>query len=260
MTMHCGRARHLLWPDAGPRALNEEIEHARAHLAECQWCRRFFEEGQALADEVRHLARNIQAPSAVRERVFAALATARSSPRGAGAQSRKVRRVGAAVLIGAAAVGALWLGWGRVRPLPWAPETSTLVEDHLRSLDQDAVDASAPAVVEQWLGRRVPFAVHVPDLPGAALEGARLCFLHGRQGAVVRFRVDGRLVSYYVMPWGQAEAAEPAPSDFREAADAGYNVVTWRRAGLVYALVGDLPRERLAQLAHLCAVRQVALR
>ncbi|HKK08692.1 MAG TPA: hypothetical protein VKA44_07390 [Gemmatimonadota bacterium] len=136
---------------------------------------------------------------------------------------------------------------------------ATYVEDHLRSLHGGSIRSSDPEAVRRWLSRRVAFAVTVPRLPAARLEGGRLCFLEGREGVVVHYRLEGKLVSYYVMPGG-TETGGPGADDFRSEANRGYHVVVWHRAGLTYALVADLPRARLSELAHVCADAIVAVR
>lgn len=137
-------------------------------------------------------------------------------------------------------------------------ELTAFAEDHVRALQGEALNTADPAAVETWLRARVPFAVHVPRLPGATLEGARLCLLGGRRGAVVHFRLEGEPVSFYVMAEGTGGADQSDAAAFREETDAGYSVVAWRRDGLIYALVGALPRERLASLARICT-EQVAV-
>ncbi|MPZ21241.1 MAG: hypothetical protein GEV06_25590 [Luteitalea sp.] len=112
--------------------------------------------------------------------------------------------------------------------------------------------------MQQWLSGRVPFAVHIPVMPDAAFEGARLCYLDGRRGVVLRYQVDGDEVSYYVMLAGPSYAPPPAPERFLRGAESGYQVVAWHDAGLTHALVGKLPEARLLQLARFCVDRQAA--
>lgn len=135
-------------------------------------------------------------------------------------------------------------------PLPCAPQAAV----HDQSIRTSDVNT-----VRDWLVARLPFAVHIPQIPDALLEGARLCLLDGRRGAVLRYRLDGRVVSYYLMPAGRADGAVLDPAAFRHEAEVGYRVVAWREAGLIHALVGDLPRERLNALARFCAHRTAAL-
>ena len=253
--MRCGRARRLLWPDEGPRAVTREIEEARAHLDACETCRDFLAEARGTSELLSAHAPRPEAPLAVRERLFAALARARSYLPDGAPPRRPARRH----LVGSLAAGLLAValaGWAglSLRQESAPASLAAVAEDHIRALQQESLETEDRAAAERWLGERVPFAVRVPELPGASVEGARLCFLGGRRGAVVRYRVGGRPVSYYVMP-GAGGKATPDAQAFLEGAEAGYNVVVWRDAGLVHALVGDLPRERLGDLARVCADR-----
>lgn len=255
MDMSCGTARCLLWPDAGPQALSAEREAAEAHLATCEPCRHFMAEMHAVARATREGAPKPQAPVAVRERLFTALARERARidvpmhP----ARRRALAWVVAALVVAGAAV------WTVAERSPSAVQDLTaFAEDHVRALQGDAVNTADPVAVEAWLRSRVPFAVQVPRIPGAVLEGARLCLLGGRRGAVVRFRVDGEPVSYYVMAEPKDGAERLDAAAFREETDAGFNVVAWRHGGLIHALVGALPRERLTVLARICTEQLAA--
>ncbi len=249
--MNCGAARRLLWPDAGPRALTPDREAAEAHLASCEPCQRFMAEMRAMGAATRQSAAKPPAPPEVRERLFTALARERAG-RGIGAPARPLRWRAVGWVVGVVAIAGAAVWTLTPRSPRSVSELAALAEDHVRALQGEAIETADPVAVETWIRARVPFAVHVPQIPGATLEGARLCLLGGRRGAVVRFRVVGEPVSYYVM----AEAADGADRldtrAFREQTDAGYNVVAWHRGGLIHALVGALPRERLAALARAC--------
>lgn len=260
MSVACGTARRLLWPDAGPQALTPEREAAEAHLAICDACRRFMAEMRASATATHEGAPKPPAPVEVRERLFTALARERAR---LDAPARPPRRRALGWAVAALAVGGAAVWTATVRSPTSGQDLTPFAEDHVRALQGEALNTADPIAVETWLRARVPFAVHVPRIPGAALEGARLCLLGGRRGAVVRFRLDGEPVSYYVMAegtggGGTGGADRLDAAAFREETDAGYNVVAWRRDGLVYAVVGALPRERLAALARICTEQLAA--
>src|SRR5688572_23799295 len=84
--MTCGRARRLLWPDAGPRAASPDVIDAQEHLAACTSCQAFIADLRAVGDATRESAPREQAPAEVRDRLFAAVARAR-----AGMQPRRGR-------------------------------------------------------------------------------------------------------------------------------------------------------------------------
>lgn len=273
MSRGCGRARRVLWPGEGPRATTPEVEDAQRHLAGCGSCRRFFARMRETTDVLRRHAPRPEAPTAVRERIFRAVARERTrgggpgpvggpdrgwaagpdGPEGAGDAPARWRRWLAAALAAVLLVAGTWT------MREWDGSTGTgealgaFVEDHLRALHPGEIESSDPGKVRRWLAERVAFAVSVPRLPGAEIEGGRLCFLEGRTGTVIRYRVAGKPVSYYVMPADGSASARSQADAFRSEARSGYHVVAWRHEGLVHALVGDLPRDRLSELARVCS-------
>lgn len=252
----CGRMRRLLWPDVESGTSATEIARARAHVAECESCRRFMDEMHSLAHDLRALGSDETAPPEVRERVHARLADARAvrHPPIAG------RRRAVLWLAAAASVAGLAFWFARVGMVtPGARVIGAVAEDHLRALHQQAIESSEPATVERWLTEHVPLSVQIPMLPGASLEGARVCHLNGARGAVIRYRVDGKPVSYYIMPDNPGARGRSGDDTFHTEAQAGYNVIAWRGDGLLHALVGDLPRARLTSLAQMCAGRHAVL-
>jgi hypothetical protein len=163
----------------------------------------------------------------------------------------------AAVLLLAGSVGLLWVtrSWHEGSARGGHDALSAVAEDHIRSLSDQRILASEADTVARWLGRHVPFAVQVPALPNAQLEGGRLCALQGQRGVVLWYHVEGRLISYYIMPRMPHDDSVPALSAFHKGAEAGYRVVAWHEDGLLHALVGALPYERLLGLARVCAQR-----
>lgn len=258
----CGRTRRVWWPGSEPREVTEEVERAQRHLASCAACRDFVEETRALRAVLRRHAPRPPAPAPVRDRVFGAVALERvggaadrpnvERRRRAGGSDRGSRRVWFALTLAAVLLAAV-TGYAAVHRWRAPDRLGTYVEDHLRSLHRESVRSSDPEVVRRWLSRRVTFPVVVPRLPSARLEGGRLCFLDGRQGVVVHYRIEGKLLSYYVMPGDGSGSAASDAEDFRSEAKDGYHVVVWRGAGLTHALVADLPRRRLGELARLCS-------
>lgn len=254
--MRCGTARRLLWPGAGPQAVTVAVGEAEAHLRACEACRHFLADQRALADEIQRLAPGPVAPAAMRERVFDRLARERVH------QPARWGQVGraAGLMLGAAAILAIsvWVMRSEPADVAWQQQLVAVAEDHVRSAHEESIASTDAQTVQQWLSGRVAFAVHIPMVPDAAFEGARLCYLDGRRGAVLRYQVDGREVSYYIMPAGPSNLPPPTPERFLRGAESGYQVVAWHDAGLVHALVGNLPEARLIQLARFCVNRPAA--
>lgn len=254
--MRCGTARRLLWPDGGPQAVTSAVEEAEAHLRTCEACRSFLTDQAALASEIRRLAARPVAPTAVRERVFDRLA--RERVRQPAGRRQVIRTAGLTLVAAVVLVLSVWVMRSKPDDLVWRQELAAVAEDHVRTAHEESIASTDGATVQRWLTSRVPFAVHIPMMPDAALEGARLCYLDGRRGAVLRYQVDGREVSYYIMPTGPSNAPPPTPERFLRGAESGYQVVAWHDAGLIHALVGNLPEARLLQLARFCVDRPAA--
>lgn len=248
--MTCGRARRLLWPDGGPRAATGEVIEAQAHVVGCGSCRQFLSEMRTFGEAIRTAAPREQAPAAVRRRVFSAVARARAGvPAVRGRRWRPSWLAAAAVLL--VGVGGA-LTADRLARQERDDPISAIAEDHARVLGGARIDSTDPAVVAQWLAGQVHFAIHVPVLPDARLLGARLCVMDGRRGAVVEYQVGEARLSYFVVPEGAERAEAGEALQFRRAARAGYQLVWWREAGLVHAMVGSLPQSTLLALAKAC--------
>jgi anti-sigma factor RsiW len=255
--MRCGTARRLLWPGIGPQPVTDAVKEAEAHLRTCAACRDFLADHTAVAEEIERLAPRPVAPAGVRERVFERLARERVHPP-AGGRRVGVRAAGLALAAAVMLALSVWVMRSEPADRGWRQQVAAVAEDHVRSTHEESIASTDTAAVQQWLSGRVPFAVHIPMIPDAAFEGARLCYLDGRRGAVLRYRVDGREMSYYLMPVGPSTLPPATPERFLRGAESGYQVVAWHDAGLVHALVGNLPEARLLELARFCVERSAA--
>jgi len=259
VTMRCGRARRLLWPEGDLHLSRPDLEAAELHVAACERCQRFQQHMRQFPQLLNATIGSAPAPPEIRERLFTALARARAhiKPPVRGVWLRRHAAAVVAVPMIAAGIAGLWIMKSGLATAPHAARIMAVAEDHVRALHEESIASTDATVIARWLRERVAFAVHVPELKGAALIGARLCYVNGERGAVLQYVAEGRLVSYYAMP-GAEDGTVPA-SRFESEARAGYTVVAWRRAGLTYALVGDLPRERLTALARRCAEQLAAV-
>jgi anti-sigma factor RsiW len=248
--MTCGRARRLLWPDAGPRAASPDVIDAQEHLAACTSCQAFIADMRAVGDATRESAPREQAPAEVRARLFAALAHAR-----AGMQPRRRRHARNWLLVATAVVlitlGGTFLADGLTRH-PSDDAIAALAEDHARAVGEAHIASTDPAEVETWVAAQVHFAMQVPVLPGATLRGARVSVFDGRRGAVVEYDVDGTRLSYFVVPNGPVTSDASSPMRFDRTARTGYHVVSWREPGLLHAMVGNLSASQLETFARAC--------
>lgn len=249
--MTCGRARRLLWPDAGPREATAEVVIARQHASACADCGRFLDDMRRLGERIGEAAPRAPAPAEVRDRLFEAIARARSEGKG-GRRGSWRRRVGAG-LAAALVLGGAWLGWRTTSDgSPRQPEAlGAIADDHLRSQRATGLRSSDSVEVARWLGERLPFAVAIPLFPDARLTGARVLLLEGRAGAVVEYAIAGRSLSYYILPDGGRHGSSEQRR-VRLASHAGYRMAVWADAGLTHALIAGLSGARLVELAHFC--------
>jgi anti-sigma factor RsiW len=254
--MTCGRARRLLWPDTGPREATPEVVEARAHVSRCELCRDFFKDMGRIGERIRTAAPRPHAPVEVRDRLFKAIARARTGHSGLSAGPSRWR-VGMG-LVATVVLGGAWLGYVVThRPLtPASDPLSALVEDQLRSQASQRIVASDSLTVAQWLGDRVPFAVTVPLFPEARLTGARTLLVNRQLGAAVDYVISGKSLSYYVLPGRSGNSVRS--QEIRLTSRSGYHLATWEDAGLTYALVAVLPEPELLALARYCIHQMVA--
>lgn len=254
MTISCGRTRRLLWPDAGPLAVTADVEAAQRHLATCEECQLFLDEMRRLARLTHELGPRPVAPREIRDRVFRAVARART---GISGPATSVTRRWAALAVVAMLVlglGVEWRSWSTRIPDPIAG----LADDHMRATRGDGLVSGDSVLVARWLAARLPFAMDVPALPSLTLRGARLCVMEGQRGGVVEYSADGRMVSYFVVPDWRSPASLPVPGELHRTKREGYHIVSWREPGLVHALVSDLAEARLVELARLCMSKVMA--
>lgn len=257
MTMTCGRARRLLWPDTGPRGATPDVVAAREHVSRCELCGRFLEDMRRMSERIRRNAPRPVAPVEVRDRLFKAIARARTEP-SRFAQTRLRWRLLQA-LAATVLVGGTWLGYRAISGNQGGEKDvlSSIVEDRVRSQKGAGLTSSDSLEVALWLAERLPFAVRIPIFPDARLTGARLLAVNRQSGAVVEYTIGGRLLSYYVLPAAREDGRRP-PREVRLASRAGYHLATWDDAGLTHALVATLPGPRLVELARYCIHQMMA--
>jgi anti-sigma factor RsiW len=252
----CGAARRLAWPDGAPRAWDERVEEAEAHIRDCSDCTRFVADMRAMAHGISRSAPNPSAPRDVRERLFATLANARAEQQ---SRANLVRTRSLAAAAAAVAVIAAFGVWQVLTPANGdslvAPR---LVENHRQALHQEGVETADTSAVARWFVGRVPFAVHVPVFSNSELIGARVAEVNGLRGAAIRYRIDDQDVSYYILPASNGLPVTGTTA-VQITSQAGYRIASWRDPGLSHALVGSLSGLRLANLARECIRQMMAL-
>jgi hypothetical protein len=210
-----------------------------------------------LSERIREAMPRPEAPVEVRDRLFKAIARARTDDTVRGSVRR--HRRWAAGVAAALLVGGTWLGLSLIpeRAILSPDALGAIAEDHLRSQRNPGLASSDSVEVARWLADRLPFAMEIPIFPDAQLKGARLVLVNRQSGAVVDYTIAGRSLSYYVLPAADGEAAART-RDIRLVSRAGYHIAAWDDAGLTHALVAGLPGPRLIELAHYCIEQMTA--
>jgi anti-sigma factor RsiW len=253
--MTCGHARRLLWPDTGPQEATAEIVAAHDHASRCPVCQRFLDDMRRLSDQIREAMPRPEAPMEVRDRLFKAIARARTAPVPPirAAWIRRTARSGlAAVLLLGLSLGSYLIV--RDGESDRRNRYGTIAADQLRSRKGAGLVSSDSLQVADWLAERLPLVVQVPLFPEARLTGARLLVDDEKSGAVVEYAAQGRRLTYSVLPGG----GTGLPRQVRLGSRDGYRVASWHDAGLTHALVATLPGPKLIEYARYCIHQMVA--
>ena len=124
------------------------------------------------------------------------------------------------------------------------------MEDYLRrAVGQDHITTSDPDEIARFLARELGIQLLPMQVPGLELEGAEICLLEGRRGAMIVYKQHGAAISHYVVPREGAQPREPALSMDCCEQTSGMPVVTWATRQLEQALVGEISPEQLLRLA-----------
>jgi anti-sigma factor RsiW len=95
--------------------------------------------------------------------------------------------------------------------------------------------------VKPWFEGRVPFAVDVPDLSKTPFRvaGGRVVFWRGQPGAYLLVTKGAHRISVLAFSGDEVPRIASIPQ---------MTVVTWRRNGIAYFAIGDIPRNELQAL------------
>ncbi|TVR57142.1 MAG: hypothetical protein EA421_01610 [Gemmatimonadales bacterium] len=289
--MDCHEARARLLPWDHPRLATPEIVEARAHIEGCTDCLSFL----ALDAAFRRRLERVEGagiPIGPRVRILEALAQEEAlvlegqdlgqksgTPpaawgRGGGTGAPPSSSEGSPQRwMGRAAVAAvlLLLSTGPHSPDVPAPQATVgpeasgplavaragLVEDFLRRAVQvEHIETSDAREVSEFLDRELGLSARLVEEAGMELARAEVCVVDGVRGAVVIYKVDGKVLYHYLIPSPESEARKPdgvrsiaggIDSTFAPGTDPLF--VSWVSRGVEHALVGELPPEDLLRVA-----------
>lgn len=222
-------------------------EDVRVHFAECEECQIYLREQERLRMEVRRLKEREHVPHALRE----SLAELLGHPRAPKRQGIRRWAAAAAAILVMVAAGTSYV-WYRHARTP-TPErlAQDFISDHLHYLPgREQIVSNSAQQVQGWFQGRVEFPVHVPDVPGAVLEDARVCDVSGRKAALLHYRRNpgDALISVFVAEEPKSFERRTKPGNL-VASNQGLNSRLWCHRGLLYDVVGPLDDASLQQIA-----------
>jgi mycothiol system anti-sigma-R factor len=215
-----------------------EIEQ---HLEACASCKVEFDHMRELGSVIRAHAACHAAPQALRARIAASLP--REPRQGSGRAGWGWGRMAAALAV----VTLFGLGFGLVALQPGAEErlAREVVAGHVRSLMVDHlmdIASSDQHAVKPWIAGKLEFSPPVKDLAaqGYALAGGRLDYVSERSVMALIYRRHAHVINLFV--WPDSAGADAPP---RAVSHQGYNLVHFKREGMVFWAVSDLNAEEL---------------
>jgi anti-sigma factor RsiW len=157
------------------------------------------------------------------------------------------------LVVGGAAGG--WFARGAMAPAGPAPATARFVADAVTAHEVYVAEVRHPVEVAAdqeahlvtWLSKRLGAPLSAPSLAAAGFQlvGGRL--LPGAVGPAAQFMYEdggGRRITLYVRPHAAADSA------FRLAEQGRVSAFHWEDKGLAWALLGEIDRAALLDLAH----------
>lgn len=173
---------------------------------------------------------------------------------------RRSRMAAAAVLLLAAGAAAGWYGRGYLAPA--GPAGIALADEAMKAHLVYSGEVVHPVEVwagekdhlRAWLSKRLSRPLTIPDLSagGLSLVGGRLLPAASGPAAQVMYEDGtGRRVTLYIVP-----VTDGRETSFRHAALDPLEALVWTDEAISCALVGELPRDRLLEIATL-AYRQL---
>jgi len=128
---------------------------------------------------------------------------------------------------------------------------SVFVEDHMRrAVGEDHLETGDPIQVTHFLQRELGVRFEPIRHPHLEVTRVEICLLDGRRGAMIVYKNSGVQVAHYLVPIDDAIARPPAISEHRPGeAGRAMPVVTWATPRIEQALVGEVDREQLLELA-----------
>jgi anti-sigma factor RsiW len=230
----------------GELELTGSLEIER-HMQDCQSCTQAYQSHRALRSAMTDGSFYYDAPANLQKRVTAAVRKANGDrPRRALLPWRWA--------VAAAALGLIaFVTWSVLSIQQRSADNllaQEIVSGHVRSLMADHltdVPSSDQHTVKPWFGGKLDFSPPVIDLTesGYSLIGGRLDYVDNRPAAALVYQHRQHLINLFV--WQSTDGSD---SGAKALTRQGYNLVRWKKSGLVYWAVSDLNSAELQEFAQ----------
>jgi len=222
----------------------------QTHVDGCEHCRAALTLADAVEAEIRSTAAGWEPAPDLWQRIRHS--AHRQNRRGIGAARYRTTAtwMSAALLLVSVAVTGFTLLQPGTDNSPEVVASALVNEFHTFVVSHRALDFSdtQPAEIRSWFVDKVDFRVPLPVRSADfQLAGGRLCNMLDQRIASFMYQVDGAWVSLYIM---RSASARQSPGASNELLLQGYGFIDWESQGLHYSLVGDLPVERLREIAE----------
>jgi anti-sigma factor RsiW len=248
--MSCNRADTVL-----PAYFDNELDAPGAaeferHLEQCSECADGLEALRSLRNSMSRAQLYEKAPVIFRRKILADLGSAKPVVIRPARTPRRWLAVAAAFLLFVLA------GWQFISVHRGDNAESVLaaevVDAHLRSLQPGHltdVISTDQHTVKPWFDGKLDFSPPVRDFAdqGFPLQGGRLDVVHGRTVAALVYGRRKHLVSVFIWPTSEKDAAAQSGSE------QGYQWVIWRKGGMEFSAVSDTSTADLEQFQRLLA-------
>lgn len=249
--MSCDRIEPLLGAYSDGACGQEESALVGRHLETCPDCRKRLRELEEITEMLRRSAAADEVPPELWASVQDTLdeedaRVAAAAASWSGAALRRLAIAASVILMVAVSLSGSW--WPASDPERVVREAvNDFITYRLSKRELDVASGNAGANA-RWFEGKIAFRLPAvkAEVAGFGLRGSRLCWLLDRRLSALTYEKGGHLASLYVMSGRGLKTPEAA---FERAARAeisvhrigGLTSVVWRRDGLVFALVSDLP-------------------
>jgi len=213
------------------------------HVRACAVCRRKVDRERGFISGVRQAVPRVVAPAGLEERIRKALAEA-PAPDEHGSSVRPLPRARGRFWLAAAAAVLVSGGFAAYQVVGSNDRADRIAHEavatHESRLPMEV--RGSQAHIRSFLEENVPFHVDLSfaDDPKIELLGARFTRVDGQQAVVLNYEYEGERLSVLQLAVDpakdEASASEEAPPSF--ASQAGFDVATFKRRGVVSSVVG----------------------